>query len=685
MVLFLLLVLAAGITGYGILTRLGLDQAEAVASGLAAGLVAVVLPAWWLGSLVAGLWATAAAAALAVGCGAGLATAWRRRPRPSVWLPPAAVVLSFSLVVLFIRLPHPEIEQQEKLMDLGILASLVRTEAFPPPDMWLAGENLPYYYLGSLLWATPLRLSGLPLEIGYNLVVALLAGAAAGCLWAVGRRLGGGAAAGLTAAAFALLAGTPDGLRQLLAGRAPWGLDFWASSRQVPETITEFPLFTLWLGDLHPHLLSIPIAVLALLLAAETGRRGAPVALVAATAVAVGVTWAANPWAMPPTLVAVWLLLLCDDGAVHWPVGVGRRRWLAAVAVAVGAWLATAPFHLDFHPPFDGIALVRAWTQPTHLLLYAGALVVPALAVAVATLRRRLAGQGPTAARALTVSGAAVVVMAAAASGRPTLVLLAAGLIAVGAEVLRSNTVERRPSLALAALGLFLFVVPEVVYVVDSYGDALHRMNTVFKAYIQGWVLLALALPGMLRSLPGSELVKRGWLAGLVVVSIPHFLSAVAGPLRSGAPGLDGLRWMDRGDRELVAALRAEAPGASLIEAVGPAYSRHARLSAASGVPAFLGWANHELVWRGSGISQETGRREQLVRELYRSDDPRAVRRLVAQAGVDLVAVGSLELVQASPAAVDAIRRAGDVVLESDGALLVRFSGDGTGPTEEGG
>ena len=49
-------------------------------------------------------------------------------------------------------------------------------------------------------------------------------------------------------------------------------------------------------------------------------------------------------------------------------------------------------------------------------------------------------------------------------------------------------------------------------------------------------------------------------------------------------------------------------------EAVGGAYSEYARLSSASGVPTYLGWANHEGVWRGGEIYAETGRREAIYK-----------------------------------------------------------------------
>jgi len=83
------------------------------------------------------------------------------------------IFLVATAVVLCIRLDHPNISFQEKPMDMGIFASLLRADGFPPPDMWLAGEALPYYYWGALLWTVPISFSGLALDLAYNLVVGL--------------------------------------------------------------------------------------------------------------------------------------------------------------------------------------------------------------------------------------------------------------------------------------------------------------------------------------------------------------------------------------------------------------------------------------------------------------------------------------------------------------------------------
>ena len=218
-------------------------------------------------------WRAVGAVVLLVCAVAGGVVAWRRKAWRQL-LFAETIFWVATAVVIFIRLDHPQIVFTEKPMDLGILASLLRAESFPPPDMWLAGEALPYYYWGALLWTLPLSIASVPLEIGYNLIVALIGGMVASLLWMLGRRAGGSHLSGLLVAFFGLFAGTPDGLRQLFEGKPIGGLDLWHSSRQITDTITEFPLFTMHLGDLHPHLLSMPIACLALLVAWQAGRAG---------------------------------------------------------------------------------------------------------------------------------------------------------------------------------------------------------------------------------------------------------------------------------------------------------------------------------------------------------------------------------------------------------------------------
>jgi YYY domain-containing protein len=598
---------------------------------------------------------------------------WRRQAVGAI-AAPEMVFWGGSLAILFLRLGRPAIVETEKLMDLGILTMLTRADAFPPPDMWLSGTSLPYYYWGSLVWALPLRLSGLNPAIGYNLVAALIGGSTAVGLWALGARLAGGRwALGATAAFFGVLAGTADGFRQVLAGFGPSQIDLWRSSRQVSGAITEFPLFSFWLGDLHPHVLSLPLAVAAIAVAAFAGSRALSWRPVALASALFGLTWAANPWAMPPTLVAVALMLICGDGRWRWPWQSGWQRWAAALAAGIGGWIISAPFHLGFNPPPHAIKPVFAWTQPLELLLYAGVLLIPTFFVVVRVARGW--GRGDSfRTTAILVGGAAVTLIIGAATHRPTTVVLSVGLSVVIAAVLQPGEDHDRPALALVALGLFLFLVPELVYLEDGYGAELHRMNTIFKAYFQGWMLLAATLPVLIRKGGGSERGRRLLLVVMTVIALPHLLGAAVSSLGADEYGLNGLGWMDPGDRAIVEVLREQPPGTTMVEAVGDAYSEYGRLASASGVPTLLGWANHEMVWRGPDILPEAHRRKTVVRSIYTGGDRDMIRRTVKEADIDCVAIGMIEKRDFSDESLDALREAGDDLIScGQGGELVMF------------
>ena len=671
--LFLVLLTSAALAGYALLVGVGLEDREAWALGRIVGLAGCVFPAWWIGSFISGIWPWVGAACLLGGGVWGLMTLWRRRSASTI-VAPEMVFWGASLTVLLLRLGRPAIVETEKLMDLGILTMLGRAEAFPPPDMWLAGTSLPYYYWGSLVWAMPLRLSGLDPGVGYNLVAALIAGTTAVGLWALGSRLAGGRwALGATAAFFGVFAGTADGLRQVLAGFGPSQINLWQSSRQVEGAITEFPLFSFWLGDLHPHLLSLPMAVAAIGVAAFAGSRTLSWRPVVVVTVLFGLTWAANPWAMPPTFVAVALMLICGDGTWRWPWGGDWPRWAAVAAVGIGGWLTAAPFHLAFDPPPHAIKAVFAWTGPLELVAYAGVLLIPAFFAVVRVARGW--GRGDAfRTTGILVGGAALTMIVGVATGRPTTVVLSVGLSVMVAAVLQPGRDGDRPALALAALGLFLFLVPELIYLEDGYGAELHRMNTIFKAYFQGWMLLAACIPVLVRLGGGNQRGRRLLLAGVTVAALPHLMGAAVSSFGAAGHGLDGLAWMAPEDRAIVKVLREQAPGTTMVEAVGGAYSQYGRLASASGVPTLLGWANHEMVWRGPDILPETRRREEIVRSIYTVGDRETIRRMVREAEVDCVAIGMNERLDFDLDGLEAVRLAGDDVIPcGEGGFLVLF------------
>lgn len=665
-----LTVLVAGVIGYRGLQLIGLGPVEAWSGGRILGLSLVILLPWWLGWIGVSGWLVTAEIVFILAALFAVFDTLRRRALPLSVMVPETVFLVAFIAILLVRLDHPEILHTEKFMDMGVLTSLLRTPGFPPPDFWLGGETLPYYYWGALLWVVPLSILEIEAAVGYNLIVATIGGLIAVLAWSIGRFLCRGSAGGLITALLCVAAGTADGFRQLAATHDLYAVDIWQSSRQASHVITEFPLFTLWLGDLHPHLLSMPLCLIVILLGVFAAQQEVKLFYLSVMAVVLGTVAAANPWAYPPTVVTASLLLLCGR-KVRWP-GTGRALKVVAIPLYLisVSCLAALPFLGSYSAPFQGFGWVWEGTAAPSLVLYAGVLLVPVFGYVLSRIQKPW--DDPLTGQVVTLSGTALVALVAAVSGRPTLVITGALLLALIYMCAREPAGPARSATILAAMGVFLLLVPELVYVRDNYDIGLFRLNTVFKSYIQAWLLLSLAAPLLLLKWLPRALPRRSLIAAIVLVAAIHPAALVA-RFSPGVTGLDGLAWMDAGDRAIVDYLSKQPDGLMVLEATGDPYGEHARISSNSGVPAYLGWKNHQLVWRGGAINAELERRATMVESVYSETDPDRITTLLQREGVSHVVIGSLERRNYPAPALEAIARAGRVVFEQGDSIVVQI------------
>ncbi|MCZ7571990.1 MAG: DUF2298 domain-containing protein [Ardenticatenaceae bacterium] len=306
---------------------------------------------WFLGSLgfarvdrgsgIAGLLVVAALSAVVVsrwGGGWGTLGAWLRRHRALVLAEEIVFLAAFALWT-FYRAHDNAIAATEKPMEFAFLNAIVAGGAIPPPDPWLSGFAISYYYFGYVLMGVLTTLSGVATAVAFNLGIALLfaltttgAYSLAYNLIVSPRRLnlatqdasgrsatdhsagsiqpsklllallgplllvGVSNLTGLAEIANANGIGSPAFYRWLDVKEFPagqraqgWYPDtnwwWWRASRtvhdRVPftdvdvEVIDEFPFFSFLLGDMHPHVLALPFVLLALGLALNL-LRGAP-------------------------------------------------------------------------------------------------------------------------------------------------------------------------------------------------------------------------------------------------------------------------------------------------------------------------------------------------------------------------------------------------------------------------
>ncbi len=62
----------------------------------------------------------------------------------------------------------------EKPMEMNFISGIMRSEAFPPNDPWMAGYSISYYYFGYVMTAMLTMLSGLHSGFGFSMMIALI-------------------------------------------------------------------------------------------------------------------------------------------------------------------------------------------------------------------------------------------------------------------------------------------------------------------------------------------------------------------------------------------------------------------------------------------------------------------------------------------------------------------------------
>lgn len=621
----------------------------------------------------------------------------------------------------------------EKFLDFGLLQSLLLAETLPPEDMWFAGEPVQYYYGGHLIAALLTMLTGVEAAIAYNLSLATfyaaLVTAAYGLAGAIAESNGHSRVrAGAFAAFFVGLASNastpvrflywllPDSLVGWLAIEAdslatgPDGFFYWPASRVIDGAITEFPLFAFYNGDLHAHMMGTPflLTAAALLFAyvrTPTEQLWRRRLLVFGAVPPIGGLLAViNTWSFPSVaglaMLAVALgaasprSLLPESIAASLPADLGRlgreseRLVLgvgAGVVVAVLGVLWTLPFFLGTASGRE-IGVFPGRSGLTELLLvHGGFLLVFGAYLLGRTPEVRTIGPAELLAAWLlsivltTVAGAPVLGVILPALLLGWLLLRHADEPVVGAADGSDGSDDSNGAAAvvdgvgyetlLLVAGTGLVVIVEFAYVVEQAGP--ERLNTVFKTYMQVWLLWGVAAGAMLAALierPGFPTIglavrHRRTIAVVGAVALVASLSLYGAFLLTGhfenadAETLDGtaylddhypseaeaIEWLDERDgKPTIASLPSRDGCYSYYwgerECGGTIYSGGNAPSSLTGVSTVAGW-DHQVGYRGEGPYYD---RVDDVDTIFAGPDEERVELLV-EYDVEYVYVGPAE------------------------------------------
>ncbi len=622
------------------------------------GMLAILFPTWYLSSATSvpysttGLWITAGLVAIAGWFFVIRRFSLDRRFLFNLISAEVATLIAF-LGALWLRGFTPDILNTEKPMDAAFLSSTIRAVSMPPPDPWMAGETINYYYLGYALHGAIARMAGITTGQAFNLalitttamVIVAVMGAALVALprW--------GKLAAPLAAFMVVIAGNMVGPVDLLNDRnAAWNAGWWQgmgwnASRVVYDgtiqTINEFPSFSIILGDLHPHLSALPFAVVALALAIGIARQPSVVSfpqIIGAGWIG-GALYALNSWDLPTYFGLIALALLWNSRKMGWKSIAIRVGILCATALI--AW---APFLAHFTPPLSGdesvvptafrnVPIVSSifkiiganhweYTSAGEFLKVFG-LPYVLICMALIVAARRFPGEVHES-RAMRPIGLVVVVFLLIALLANAPVLIFVGIPgALAAWLISRYSINRTEGLlgALFLAGGFLLLITEFFFIHDNFDT---RMNTLFKVYYQVWLLWGLGAGLSLAWLicTSKRLFGR---TSLVLVATGAIVLGLVYPVTSAYRwttefadwrGLDGLAYVgDMSADELAGIdwIQAHAgENSTLLEAPGCSYQPISRIpfdhvSAFTGVPTVMGWfGSHESLWRSGDKSLQS-------------------------------------------------------------------------------
>ena len=202
----------------------------------------------------------------------------------------------------------------------------------------------------------------------------------------------------------------------------------------------------------------------------------------------------------------------------------------------------------------------------------------------------------------------------------------------------------------LLSLGTLLILGPDFLYLRDNFG---YRINTVFKFYYQAWILLSLAaafgVAVILSEVRGAAYAAYTTVIVLAIaagLAYPVFsLPSKTDSFKAEHPEqrtLNGEAYLANSmpdDYQAIQFMRGLEPGV-VAEAVRDSYSEYARISTYTGMPAVLGWTNHEDQWRDHALQ---GSRKDDLQTLYTTSDWTTAQQIIDRYHIRYIIVGNLE------------------------------------------
>ncbi len=557
----------------------------------------------------------------------------------------------------YVRSNIPDIHGLEKFMDFGFLNSILRSDYFPPKDMWYTPFPINYYYFGHLMTAVVTKLINIPSFITYNLMIATLFALTFTASLSFGLNLFErikisikSVLAGILSAVLVSLAGN---LTTIYTFFKPYVNDnpvpFWKlpflpfsfpnnywypnATRFIPYTIHEFPTYSFVVSDLHGHVLDIPLVLLTISVIFSYLNKKINFLNLLFLSFIFSIMYMTNAWdGLIYFLLASLLFVFLNFYKEHnrWNFSESQiYKFLKNIFILLaGFFVFSLPFSIHFKPFVSGIGIICA---PDFLT--------------------KLGEIGPFLFEANHCQKSPIWQL---------VILYGFFYFFVISFILFLKSKKNFKIsenylfvLILIILSSLLIILPEFIYVKDIY--PLHyRANTMFKLVYEAFIMLSLSSGFVIVTLISNIKSKKilfpffilsSFLLFLVLI-YPNFAINSYYKNLSTYESLNGTKYLSTlypGDYNLINWIDKNITGQPVIlEANGDSYTDYARISSNTGLPTVIGWPVHEWLWRGT--YDIVSPRITDVQKIYTSKDLEEVKSLLKKYNISYVVVSSLEV-----------------------------------------
>jgi len=592
-----------------------------------------------------------------------------------------SVFLSFALI----KSMNSQIDHTEQPMDFAFLNSVFYAISYPPLDPWYSGYTIQYYYLGYVIFAWPAKLVGIQPEISYNLALISIPALSASITFSIISTLS--IMLGIKRKLTILLSflgviiqnlfGNMEGILEIIRAWGFGSVNFWKSfnikgfeapilegsllpnqhwwwwkasrvidtihfGKSLDYTIQEFPFFSFFLGDLHPHFMSIPFMLLFLALfinflipARNHTIRYIKIFNISFIGIVVGAIGFINTWNLP-TFIVLGSLMLIIHGFNYQKLDahILRNTLFFLFIYIISIFLPFADFYSQsITHSFKISPYLGAGTSGLHFIIVWGFFLIALLPtiflrfpikktsylIKLFTISIILSllpivfwifithEVGPLLLR-FQSSNLAVILL--------ILITLPVGIV----NAIHHNFKQSTPYgivLLFSIIGMLLIFGVEFFFILGPFGS---RMNTIFKIYYQIWILFSICSPIAiyltLKHLnlfqPKTSLLRWAYPSLLAITFIfgISYPTAVLITTSQNTFSLNGLSQLKATNPEEYEAIKwlisARNPEDVILEAWGQDYTEYSRFSAFTGIPTIIGWTGHELQWRRDTIEHQS-------------------------------------------------------------------------------